>query len=49
VHGLLYLLLLVIPIVGWIATSAYGAPTPFFGLLTLPKLVADNKGLDGTP
>ena len=48
VHGLLYVLLLAMPIVGWIANSAYGAPTPFFGLLTLPKLVADNKDLATT-
>jgi cytochrome b561 len=48
VHGLLYVLLLAMPIVGWIANSAYGAPTPFFGLFTLPKLVADNKDLATT-
>ena len=48
VHGLLYALLLAMPIVGWIANSAYGAPTPFFGLFTLPKLVADNKDLATT-
>jgi len=44
-HGLLYVLLVAMPIVGWIANSAYGAPTPFFGLFTLPKLVADNEAL----
>src|SRR5256885_12547109 len=48
VHGLLYLLLLAMPVVGYIANSAYGAPTPFFGLFTLPKLVADNKELATT-
>ena len=46
--GLLYVLLVTMPIVGWIANSAYGAPTPFFGLFTLPKLVADNKDLATT-
>jgi cytochrome b561 len=45
VHGLLYVLLLAMPIVGYVANSAYGAPTPFFGLFTLPKLVADNQEL----
>jgi cytochrome b561 len=45
VHGLLYVLLVTMPIVGWIANSAYGAATPFFGLFTLPKLVADNEAL----
>ena len=48
VHGLLYVLLLAMPVVGYIANSAYGAPTPFFGLFTLPKLVADNKDLATT-
>jgi cytochrome b561 len=45
VHGLLYVLLVAMPVVGYIANSAYGAPTPFFGLFTLPKLVADNEAL----
>jgi cytochrome b561 len=45
VHGLLYVLLVTMPIVGWVANSAYGATTPFFGLFTLPKLVADNEAL----
>ena len=41
-------LLVTMPIAGWIANSAYGAPTPFFGLFTLPKLVADNEALATT-
>jgi cytochrome b561 len=45
VHGLLYVSLLAMPIVGYIANSAYGAPTPFFGLFTLPKIVGDNQDL----
>ena len=45
VHGLLYVLLLAMPVVGYIANSAYGAPTPFFGLFTLPKIVGDNEAL----
>src|SRR3954463_2935736 len=45
VHGLLYVLLLAMPVVGYVANSAYGAPTPFFGLLTLPKIVGDNQDL----
>jgi len=48
VHGLFYVLLVAMPIVGWTANSAYGAPTPFFGLFTLPKLVADNEALAKT-
>ena len=38
VHGLLYFLLLARPIVGYVANSAYGASTPFFGLFELPPL-----------
>jgi cytochrome b561 len=45
VHGLLYVLLIAMPIVGYAANSAYGAPTPFFGLFNLPKLLADNEAL----
>ena len=45
VHGLLFALLVAMPIVGWLANSAYGAPTPFFGLFTVPKLLADNEAL----
>ena len=47
-HGLLYLLLVAMPIVGYIANSAYGAPTPFFGLFNLPPIVAENKQLSET-
>jgi cytochrome b561 len=45
VHGLLYVLLVAMPVVGYVANSAYGASTPFFGLFNLPKLVADNEAL----
>jgi cytochrome b561 len=44
-HGLLYLLLVAMPIVGYIANSLYGAPTPFFGLFELPPIVAENQPL----
>ena len=45
VHGLLYVLLIAMAVVGYVANSAYGATTPFFGLFTLPKIVADNEAL----
>jgi cytochrome b561 len=45
VHTALYALLLTMPIVGYIANSAYGAPTPFFGLFNLPQLVSKNEAL----
>lgn len=45
VHGLLYVLLIVQPLIGYWANSAYGATTPFFRLFELPALVAKNDGL----
>ena len=45
VHTLLYILLLAMPIVGYVANSAFGAPTPFFGLFTLPPIVGKNEAL----
>ncbi len=44
-HGGLYALLIAQPVVGWIATSAYPAPVPFFGLFNLPKIWPDNRAL----
>jgi cytochrome b561 len=44
-HGLLYVFLVVMPIVGYVANSAYGAPTPFFGLFELPPIVPQNEPL----
>jgi cytochrome b561 len=45
VHTSLYVLLFAMPIVGYIANSAYGAPTPFFGLFNLPAIVEQNEAL----
>jgi cytochrome b561 len=45
VHGLLYVLLVVQPIIGIWANSAYGAPVNFFGLFTIPPLVETNQAL----
>jgi cytochrome b561 len=45
VHTSFYLLLLAMPIVGYAANSAYGAPTPFFGLFNLPPIVGENEPL----
>ena len=44
-HTSLYVLLLAMPVVGAIANSAYGAPTPFFGLFNLPTIVEKNDAL----
>jgi cytochrome b561 len=45
VHSSLYVLLLAMPVVGYVANSAYGAPTPFFGLFDLPTIVEKNDPL----
>lgn len=45
VHWLLYLFLLAMPIVGWVGTSAYGAPITVFWLFELPPIVAKNEAL----
>ncbi|TAN07794.1 MAG: cytochrome b [Rhizobiaceae bacterium] len=39
VHWLLYLLLFVLPILGWINASWRGMPVSFFGLFTMPKIM----------
>ena len=45
VHWILYALLIVQPFVGWIATSAYRAPMPMFGLFELPPIWPMNRPL----
>src|SRR5262245_22044833 len=45
VHTSLYVLLLAMPAVGYIANSAYGATTPFFGLFELPRIIGRNEEL----
>lgn len=44
-HRLLYLLLLAMPLTGWVMSSAKGFPTVWFGVLPLPDLVAKNPPL----
>ena len=43
-HWALYALL-VLPLAGWIATSAYPAPVPLFGWITLPPLWFEDRAL----
>lgn len=43
VHGLLYLLMLVIPVLGWLKTNAMGHVANFFGLFALPTLLPLNR------
>jgi len=44
-HGLLYVLLLVIPISGWLYSSATGVQVVYLGLVPLPDLVPKDKAL----
>jgi cytochrome b561 len=44
-HWGLYLVLIVQPLVGWAATSAYRAPIVVFGLFELPPILAQNQAL----
>lgn len=46
VHVMLYVLMIGMPIAGWLLLSAAGKPIPFFGL-TLPALVDPSKSLAG--
>lgn len=46
-HAGLYVLLLVIPAVGWMLTSAAGRTVSWFGLIDLPALVAANRPFAG--
>ncbi|ALS98882.1 cytochrome b [Lacimicrobium alkaliphilum] len=43
-HGLLYLLMLGMPVAGWMILSSAGKPVPFFGL-ELPALLPPNEVL----
>jgi cytochrome b561 len=44
-HWLLYVLLICIPISGWLMSSAYGVPVVYFGMVPLPDLLGKNKEL----
>ena len=45
VHYLLYVLILAIPLSGWLMSSAKGIQTVYFGILPLPNLVPKDKEL----
>jgi cytochrome b561 len=44
-HGLLYVMLLVQPLTGWIFSNAEGFPVVYLGLIPLPNLVGKDKAL----
>ena len=43
IHWALYALLLIQPLIGWVATSAYGAQIVVYGLFVLPPVVAQDQ------
>lgn len=45
VHYAFYAFMFAMPVTGWLLTSAAGLPPSFFGLFTLPALVAPNQEL----
>lgn len=44
-HALLYLLMVAIPLTGWLMSSAKGFQTVYFGVLPIPDLLAKDKEL----
>jgi len=46
-HALLYLLLLAMPVSGWVINSAANFPLKVFGLFNLPPLVGPDKAVQG--
>jgi len=44
-HTLLYLLMIAIPLTGWLMSSAKGFQTVYFGILPIPDLLARNREL----
>jgi cytochrome b561 len=47
-HGAIYLLLIAIPLSGWLMSSAKGFQTVYFGVLPIPDLIGRNKELGET-
>jgi cytochrome b561 len=47
-HAALYVLMVAIPISGWLMSSAKGFQTVYFGVLPIPDLLAKNKELGDT-
>ncbi len=44
-HGALYVLMLAIPLSGWLMSSAMGFQTVWFGVLPIPDLIGKNEEL----
>jgi len=44
-HASLYILMIAIPLTGWLMSSAKGFQTVYFGIIPIPDLLAKNKEL----
>ena len=44
-HFVLYLFMFVIPLSGWLMSSAKGVPTVYFGVLPIPDLIGKDKAI----
>lgn len=44
-HLVLYILIMIIPLTGWLYSSASGVPTVYLGVLPLPDLLTRDKAL----
>lgn len=47
-HGALYFLMLAMPVSGWVINSAADFPLKWFGLFSVPQLVAPDESLQDT-
>lgn len=45
VHGCLYILMVAVPLSGWLMSSSKGFQTVYFGIIPLPDLLSKNKEL----
>lgn len=43
IHWAFYALMVLMPLTGWLMSSASGLPVSFFGLFTMPDLIAPNE------
>lgn len=48
VHGLLYITMIGAPLFGWLLSNAHGYPANFFGLFSLPTLIAKDPSITRT-
>ncbi len=44
-HALLYLLMIALPVTGWVVNAAANIPLRIFGLIPLPAIVAPDEAL----